>query len=344
MKKSLPVIDPEIESICQLPYVAVKWETLKTAFKLDVFSHLSEPVEAGEVAARLSTHPENTEHLLNALTASGYLNKKNGRYWNKPLAEAYFTRGKDTSIAQALLYMDAWNQGVMNGEMERLVKEGPKPLPDMTDEDLWEKAARININMTRAGRAQAIAGLVSSWPEFSSFSKILDLGAGAGVIGLAVTAAHPTLKCRLLDKPAVTKVAREVIAEYGLEDRIEVIGGDYVRDPLGEGYDLIMANYTLNFYRDNLDGIMTRVHEALKPNGLFLVTSDGLTEEKTAPELMVVGWLPVQLQGEDMTFQWDDVPRAMFRAGFAQVHSTVLDVKGLQVHGPIVAHLARKKI
>ena len=238
--------------------------------------------------------------------------------------------------------MEEWNLGALNGEMIHLIKNGPRPLPEISDENQWGKSARLTANMTRVGRARGIADLVSSRPEFPSFSKILDMGCGCGLIGVAVTAAHPFLKCYLMDKPPVAKVADEIVAEYGMEDRIETIAGDYVNDPIGEGYDFIMANYTLNFYKGNLDGIMTKVRAALKPGGLFLVTSDGLTDEKTAPDLSVISWLPVQLQGTDMSFQYDDIPNAMFKAGFSWVHSLVLEEKGIRAHGPIAVSLAKK--
>ena len=45
-------------------------------------------------------------------------------------------------------------------------------------------------------------------------------------------------------------------------------------------YDFIMANFTLNFYRDRLDEIMRKVYKALKPDGIFMVTSDGLSKDK----------------------------------------------------------------
>ena len=79
------------------------------------------------------------------------------------------------------------------------------------------------------------------------FGKILDMGAGPGIIGIAVTAAHPSLECIVFDQPAVCKVANEVVCEYGMENRITVKSGDYMQDDIGSGYEFVMANFTLNF-------------------------------------------------------------------------------------------------
>ena len=183
------------------------------------------------------------------------------------------------------------------------------------------------------------------WPcclEFASFSRILDLGAGPGVIGIAVASAHPSLECYLCDQPAVCRVAEEVIAEYGLEDRVRTLSGDYMNDPIGGNYDFIMANFTLNFYGDRLDQIMAKVYQALNPQGVFMVTSDGLTHEKTRPEASVISWLSTALQGMDMSFERGVVADAMLRAGFVSTQSQMMTDVDVEAHGPVDMIIGRK--
>ncbi len=107
-----------------------------------------------------------------------------------------------------------------------MVTNGPPPKQNISNPEIWEKGARVSVNYSLCGRAQAVAHHVSMLPEFSSFSTILDLGAGPGIIGIAVTAAHPSLKCVVFDQPAVANVASEVVEEYGMGDRVTVQGGD----------------------------------------------------------------------------------------------------------------------
>jgi hypothetical protein len=37
--------------------------------------------------------------------------------------------------------------------------------------------------------------------------------------------------------------------EYGIEESVTVIGGDYAADPIGRGDDLIYAKATLNYFK-----------------------------------------------------------------------------------------------
>ena len=343
MKKALPRLDTSISSLFGSSFEAVKWELLKAAIGLRVFNHLIEPTTSAELAAKLSTHPENTEVMLNALAALGCASKQEGRFRSTPLSDTYLVRGKDTFLGDFLLFVDSWNQPLMDGGLMEIVKNGPPPPRAVADEAVWETGARAGLNFNRCGRAQRIAKHVASLPEFPSFRRILDMGAGSGVIGIAVAAAHPSLQCVLLDQAAVCCVADEVIAEYGMEARVSTLPGNYMTDPLGAGYDFIMANYTLNFYKDRLDQVFKKVYEALNPGGLVMVCSDGLNREKTAPAASVISWLSTSLMGADMSFERGVIADAMLRAGFVSTQSQMFDDFDLAAHGPVDVILGRKR-
>lgn len=342
MKKELPTPEFDPGYLLNLPYEALKWEILKSAIELKVFDLLSEPANAAKVSDVLSIHPINTEFFLNALVAIGCLTKTNGEFKNTKLAECYLTGSKDTSLGGSLLFMSGWITPVLNGGVMNLLRNGPCPSKDIASDELWEKGARASINHTRCGRAQIIARYVSELPEFPAFSKILDLGAGPGVIGIAVTSAHSSLKCIIYDQPAVCNVAGEVIAEYGMEDRVTTECGNYMEDDFGKGFDFIMANFTLNFYRDHLGVIVRKVHDALKPGGIFMVTSDGVNKDGTAPAASIISWLPTSLQGNDMSFKKGMIARSMLDAGFVSTERQTLTDINLESHGPVEMTIGRK--
>lgn len=342
MKKDLPDPNFSYGELFRLPYEAVKWEVLKTAIELEIFERLTEPETATGLASRLSTHEANTEHLLKALVGLGLLVYSNGYYGNSPISETFLTTNKDTSIGKALLFMSGWTSLVLNGGMMNLVRKGPSSTGDFSDESIWEAGARASLNHSRCGRAQMIAEQVAALPEFPSFSRMLDLGAGPGVIGVAVTAAHPKLNCIVFDQEAVCAVSKEVITEYGMEDRVQTMSGDYMNDPIGDNYDFVMANFTLNFYQDRLDDVIAKVHDALQPGGVFMVSSDGLNKDKTAPAASVISWLPTCLQGKDMSFRRGVISNAMLRAGFVSTESRIVTDVELEAHGPVDVIIGRK--
>ncbi|MCG8507627.1 MAG: methyltransferase domain-containing protein [Rhodospirillales bacterium] len=342
MKPALPEPDFRYSALSGLPFEALKWEFLKTAIELSLFDHLTEPVTSADIAAKLALHPANTEHLLNALVTLDCLSKSDGLFTNTQMAEKFLTTEKPMSIGHSILYVESWNQPVMNGRMKELIKNGPPPPRSLEDEKIWQDGARAILNQNRCGHAKRFAERVSALPEFPGFKRILDLGAGPGINGIAIAMEHPSLHCFLFDQPAVCTVADEVIAEYGLDDRVSTIPGDYMADPIGENYDLVLASFTLNFYRDRLDEIIGKIYRSLNPDGILLVASDGLTHEKTAPARMVVSWLPVSLQGMDVSFEQGEIADAMLRTGFVSTQTQTLDDITTDVHGPIDLIIGRK--
>lgn len=332
----------EADDMFQLLSEQVKWEVLKTAIQLNLFNHCVRPNTASALSGQLSLHPQNTEHVLNALVAMGYMTKNDGQYQNTDRTNAFLTTGKDTSLGDALLFMESWSLPILNGALLELVKQGPPPPKDIASPDLWEYCARAGLNFTRCGRAQLIAQHISALPEFTSFTKILDLGSGPGLIGLAVTAAHPSLECVLMDQAPVCKVIKEVVSEYGAEQRVSIRPGDYMADDLGSGYNFIMANFTLNFYRDRLDDFMPKVLEALHPGGIFMVTSDGMGKDGTSPAESVISWLPTMLQGNDLSIQTGRIAGAMRKAGFVSTEMRTLTDSQVKAHGPVEMTFGRK--
>lgn len=343
MKKLLPGDTPE-RNYFALPFLPLHWEVLKTALLLGVFEHLKQQRGADEMAALVQTQAVNTEVLLNALTALGYLRKEEGRFRNTDQTDLFLTEGKDTSLAQTLLTFDGWNQPALNGRMPDLVRNGPPSVEQNADtEAQWADLTRRMANFSRCGRAQHIAGLVSTLPGFSQWKRLLDLGAGAGLIGIAIAAVHPSLECHLFDRPAISEVAREVVAEYDLEKRVATIGGDYLSNPLGTGYDAIVASNTLNFCRtlETLIQVLEKCRDALNPGGSLIVFSDGLNSDRTQPTESVISWLATDLMGQPFSFSEEVLPQAILDAGFVSVRTKALTDPVIATHGPVSLHIAQ---
>lgn len=344
MIKELPNLCIESSELFKLPYEALKWELLKTAIELKIFNYLSEASTASAISSELLLHPENTVVLLDALCAIGCLKKTNSLYKNTYLGELFFTTARETYLGSSLLFQEDWMKPVLYGGLKKLVQNGPphSKLKEAVSNEFWEEGARANLNHARCGRAQLLAKYVSELPEFSSFQKILDLGAGSGIVGIAITALHPSLTCTLFEQAAVCKVANSVIVEYGMQERVFTKSGDYMLDDFGESYDFIMANFTLNFYRDILDKLMMKIYKSLTPSGVFMVTSDGMSKDNTSPAESVITWLPTKLQGMDMSFEKGYISKLMLKTGFRSTERLTITNAKLDAHGPIEMTIGRK--
>ena len=337
--KKLPEVNESFEELYRMLIAPIRSKLLLTGIELKVFDQLSEPKSADAVAKALSTHPVNTRLFLDGLTASDLVVKQDGLYQNTPVAQAFLVENTTTFLGP-ILTITAQTFFAIN-DLPKLVREGPpppSPEADMGSEQIWAQLASAMANAERAGIARQAPEIVSGLSEFPSFKKMLDLGGGPGLIGIAIVAAHPSMKGVIFDKPAMVKVAETAIKEYEMEDRMEVLGGDFNHDPIGEGYDLIWASSALSLAKDDMDSLTKKIYDALNPGGVFLVLHEGLTYERTKPDAMVLSMMPLALTGQDMRFDQGFIANSMLRVGFKSVRSRTLDTDW----GPMDLDIGRK--
>jgi SAM-dependent methyltransferase len=321
--KKLPEVNESFEELYRMLIAPIKSKLLLTGIELKVFDQLSEPRSAEAVAEVLGTHPENTRFFLDGLTASDLVVKQDGLYQNTPVAQAFLVENTSTFLGP-ILTITAQTFFALD-DLPKLVKEGPpppSPEADMGSEKIW-------------------AQFVSELSEFPSFKKMLDLGGGPGLIGITIVATHPSMKGVIFDRPAIIKVAETFIKEYEMEDRMEVLGGDFNHDPIGEGYDLIWASSALSLAKDDMNSLTKKIYDALNPGGVFLVLHEGLTYEQTKPDAMVLSMMPMPmaLTGQDMSFDQGEIADSMLRVGFKSVRSRTLDTDW----GPMDLDIGRKE-
>jgi SAM-dependent methyltransferase len=335
--KNLPEVSLSFAPLTRMLCGGIPGNLLLTAIELKVFTHLSAPRSAESLAREIGTHLGNTRAFLDALAANDLLDKSKGEYRNTPLVEMFLVEGKPTYIGEALVYDAQWTRPGLE-DLAALVKDGPPAPGDPWGSVSWPRAARIQANAQRAGRAQQAAAIVGKLPEFPQMRKMLDLGGGAGLIGIAIVAAHPTMTGVIFDRPGVVDVAQRFISEYELEERVTVLAGDYSADPIGSDYDLVWTSYTLP--RDNLEPIIRKIHGALNPGGVYVSLAEGLTHERTRPTFLINAMLATSLTSQEVMFEEGEIAQAMRRVGFKSVHTRVAESP--QFYGPAIVDIARK--
>ena len=101
---------------------------------------------------------------------------------------------------------------------------------------------------------------------------------------------------------------------------------------------MIWAASTLSFARHNIDSVVKKIYDALNPGGVFINFSEGLTEERTKPEPMVLMMMTMTLMGRDISFYQGEIADSMLRVGFKSVRSRTLDTDW----GPMDLDIGRK--
>ena len=106
--------------------------------------------------------------------------------------------------------------------------------------------------------------------DFSSISKLVDVGGGHGSLLASILKANPTMEGILFDRPSVIEGAKSVIEAEGVSKRCQIVAGNFFESvPSGDAYIL---KYVIHLLDDERAiAILKNCHRAMAENGKLLL-------------------------------------------------------------------------
>jgi 2-polyprenyl-3-methyl-5-hydroxy-6-metoxy-1,4-benzoquinol methylase len=243
-----------------------------TANNLRVFDQLMEPRTADEVASQISTNMRATEILLDALTCLELIKKRGNKYHNATLARKYLVKGCDDYMGDIIRYGESLWQSWSH--LDEIVRSG-KPYC----EEGWRDYEAFTLGMHNLSSQKAPAFLKKI--GLSGVKTALDLGGGPGTYSIAM--ARQGIAVTLFDQPFTIPIARKIIASEGVTG-ISFIEGDFVKDDIGSGYDLILASQICHCISDSENQVlMHKCSNALNAGGRLVIQEFVLDKDHTTP-------------------------------------------------------------
>lgn len=285
-------------------------QILLTCVELGVFETLSEgQATASEVAQALGADPRGIELLLNAAAALDLVDKKADRFSNKTLVEACLLPGRPGTMARSFRLQAAFYQRW--GHLAETVRSGKRPEENRRDEE--PEAWIENFVYGMYNMAYPIAPAVAeslALPENRPI-RVIDVGGCHGAYSMALAKRYPLLRATVFELPRVVPVAREVIAEAGMADRVTVQEGDFQQEELGHGYDLALVFGVLNGEPpEGRPALIRKVFAALKPGGRIVLRDFVLDPDRAGPPEAAIFALQMLLATEagglDTRTDWAD--------------------------------------
>lgn len=110
--------------------------------------------------------------------------------------------------------------------------------------------------------------LVKQWQATSDID-VLDVGAGTGLFSAMVLAQCPGARLCLLDGSAA--MLEQARLRFSAKDLVQYRVADMTEADIGGGWDLIISALAIHHLPDEVKlDLYRRIHDALKPGGLFI--------------------------------------------------------------------------
>jgi SAM-dependent methyltransferase len=299
--------------------------TLFAALKLGVFRGLATgECDAVTLARRIGADPGKLSILLDALAVLGLVGKKGNRYRNARVARDLLLTGPRSMESILLHHLDGWGEW---GRLSATIRAARAPVGG-ADGGYQENFIR---GMEENARKRA-ASVARRFP-LRAGDRLLDLGGGPGTYAVAWAQAYPRAEISVFDTPGTLRVARKILREKGAEERIRLMEGDFLKDPLGGPYDFIWISQILHAFPEaDCRKLLRKARAALAPGGRAAVQEFLLAEGKTSPPGPVffsVHMVAVTEGGRAYTAK--EVAGMMRSAGFRKIAADPPDPLGVGI-------------
>jgi demethylspheroidene O-methyltransferase len=167
-----------------------------------------------------------------------------------------------------------------------------------------------------------VAGQVLDAYPIRRHRHLLDLGGGEGVFVAAALARAPHLQATVFDLPAVAQLARARLAREGLSQRAQAVGGDFHRDTLPAGADVVSLIRVIYDHDDEPAlAILRTARRALPVGGTLLLAEPMAATSGAEPMGAAYFGFYLLAMGSGRSRTQEQLAALLGQAGFGQIQA-----------------------
>ena len=256
-------------------------QAVSVAAELQLADHLADGAREVDALARLTdTHAPSLYRLLRFLTGLGVFAEVAPRVFDQSALSTLLRSDVLTSVRDDVLLQGGdWHWRAW-GALGHTVRTGEPAIDHLYGEDLFsyfahqnpEAGARFHRTLSSGNHDTVLAAY-----DFSGVAVVVDVGGGQGRLLNALIGASPVLHGILFDRPEVIDEVRARREELGLDDRIELVSGDFFSAiPPADLY--VLFNVIHDWSDDEAACILKTCRSAMLEGGSILVVEQIVPE------------------------------------------------------------------
>ncbi len=290
---------------------------LQAAVELGVFTSLADQaLTTGDLAGHLGCDRRALGMLLDALVAMRLLRRAGDAYANTAAARRLLAADSAEYLGNIIRHhyhlLEAWSR------LDRGVKTGrpPRERASWSEEEWLESFLRGMADLVRQIAPQIVPAV-----DLADRRQLLDLGGGPGSWAAYFCRQNPLLRATVVDLPTTRPIAEENIAAFGLSDRIDFQGADFLAEDIPGHYDVAWLSQILHGEGpQECRAIVGKAAAALEPGGILMIHEFILDDDRSGPVFPALFSLNMLLQTQrGQSYTEGDLAEMLRQAGFSQV-------------------------
>jgi len=256
---------------------------VQAAVRLDIFTVLAAGAQdEGELARTLACDRRGFAMLITALVALRLLERRaNGKIAAPAEVLALLSRNSPDYLGFIIQHhahlMPGW------AKLAEAVREGKPTRADSashTDSEAEREAFLLGMFNIARLQAEKVAEAL----DLSGCKRLIDVGGGPGTYAVYFCKKNPSLRATIFDLPTTEPFAKKIVARYGLAERIDFAGGDFLGDTLPKGQDVAWLSQVLHGETvDDAAKLLKNAAACLVPGGLLCVQEFVLDDDRGGP-------------------------------------------------------------
>jgi hypothetical protein len=183
-----------------------------------------------------------------------------------------------------------------------------------------EKQQQIFSRGVEAVTAGAAAALPNAY-DFGPHRRLLDVGGGTGSFLVPILRQNKDLTGTLFELPGAAEVAHQRLATAPEGERISIVAGNFLQDPLPDGHDVVLVANTIHVLSaDHNVQLLHSIRSKVAPRARLLL-ADMWTDPTYAspPQAALLSGEFLLTSGEGQTYSERDADGWLGQTGWQKI-------------------------
>jgi SAM-dependent methyltransferase len=253
------------------------------AAKLGIADILAEgPKTSPELARQTGAHERSLSRLLRALVTVGICRPAGKDQFALTEIGAHLAGNAQGSLKAWAIFEGEWLWLNWGGLLESI--QTGKTAAEIAGfknsfEQTAQNAQRVKVfNDAMVAMTRRVSPAVIAAFDFSAIKYLIDVGGGHGELMGGILKANPAMRGAVYDLPQCGEGAKRLLADAGVGNRCEFIGGNFF-ESVPSGADAIVMKSIIHDWNDERSIVILRnCRQALPPNGRLLLVERAMPD------------------------------------------------------------------